>query len=110
MQVEVVLAWPDRYSSMQLNLPDGATVAEAIASSGLAVDQPIAAQAIHGVIARPDQVLRDGDRVELLRPLLLDPKEARRRRAGPSKKPVLTPSRLPALRRTCAVRHSELFR
>ncbi|CAD0337640.1 RnfH family protein [Xanthomonas hortorum] len=86
MQVEVVLAWPDRYSSMQLDLPDGATVAEAIAASGLAVDQPLAAQAIHGVIARPDQVLRDGDRVELLRPLLLDPKEARRRRAGPSKK------------------------
>ncbi|MFC7521718.1 RnfH family protein [Xanthomonas populi] len=86
MQVEVVLAWPDRYSAAQLNLPDGATVAEAIAASGLAVDQPLAAQAIHGVIARPDHVLRDGDRVELLRPLLLDPKEARRRRAGPSKK------------------------
>ena len=45
-----------------------------------------AAYAVHGLIARPEQGLRDGDRVELLRPLLLDPKEARRRRAGPSKK------------------------
>ncbi|PPV08394.1 hypothetical protein XBLMG947_0957 [Xanthomonas bromi] len=86
MRIEVVLAWPDRYSSVQLELPNGATVAEAIARSGLALEQTPAAQAVHGLIARPEQVLRDGDRVELLRPLLLDPKEARRRRAGPSKK------------------------
>ncbi|MBB4129492.1 MULTISPECIES: RnfH family protein [unclassified Xanthomonas] len=86
MRVEVVLAWPDRYSSVSLDLADGTTVAEAIAASGLALEQPPVAQAVHGLIARPDQVLRDGDRVELLRPLLLDPKEARRRRAGPGKK------------------------
>ena len=36
----------------------------------------------HGETVVLDQPLRDGDRVELLRPLLLDPKEARRRRAG----------------------------
>ncbi|MBB5859921.1 RnfH family protein [Xanthomonas arboricola] len=86
MRVDVVLAWPDRCSSVSLELAEGATVAEAIAASGLAPDRPPAAQAIHGLVARADQVLRDGDRVELLRPLLLDPKEARRRRAGPSKK------------------------
>ncbi|ATS20808.1 protein rnfH [Xanthomonas phaseoli pv. phaseoli] len=86
MRIEVVLAWPDRYSSVQLELPQGATVAEAVATSGLALEQAPAAHAVHGLIARPEQVLRDGDRVELLRPLLLDPKEARRRRAGPSKR------------------------
>ncbi|PPU05764.1 RnfH family protein [Xanthomonas arboricola] len=86
MRVEVVLAWPDCCRSVWLDLAEGATVAAAIAASGLAPDRPPAAQAIHGLIAGPDQVLRDGDRVELLRPLLLDPKEARRRRAGPSKK------------------------
>ncbi|AKM24657.1 RnfH family protein [Xanthomonas citri pv. citri] len=86
MRIEVVLAWPDRYSSVQLELPEGATVAEAVATSGLALQQAPAAHAVHGLVARPEQVLRDGDRVELLRPLLLDPKEARRRRAGPSKK------------------------
>ncbi|CAJ23190.1 conserved hypothetical protein [Xanthomonas euvesicatoria pv. vesicatoria str. 85-10] len=93
MRIEVVLAWPDRYSSVHLELPEGAlelpegaTVAEAVAMSGLAVERAPAAYAVHGLIARPEQGLRDGDRVELLRPLLLDPKEARRRRAGPSKK------------------------
>ncbi|WP_372177046.1 RnfH family protein [Xanthomonas axonopodis pv. phyllanthi] len=86
MRIEVVLAWPDRYSSAHLELPEGATVAEAVAMSGLAVERAPAAYAVHGLIARPEQGLRDGDRVELLRPLLLDPKEARRRRAGPSKK------------------------
>ncbi|OQP82758.1 RnfH family protein [Xanthomonas phaseoli pv. syngonii LMG 9055] len=86
VRIEVVLAWPDRYSSVQLELPQGATVAEAVATSGLALEQAPAAHAVHGLIARPEQVLRDGDRVELLRPLLLDPKEARRRRAGPSKR------------------------
>jgi putative ubiquitin-RnfH superfamily antitoxin RatB of RatAB toxin-antitoxin module len=37
--------------------------------------------AVHGVLARPQQVLQDGDRIELLRPLLADPKDNRRRRA-----------------------------
>ncbi|AVQ06593.1 TPA: RnfH family protein [Xanthomonas vasicola pv. zeae] len=86
MRIEVILAWPDRYNVVQLELPDGATVAEAVAASGLALEQTPVALAVHGLIARPEQVLRAGDRVELLRPLLLDPKEARRRRAGPSKK------------------------
>ena len=37
--------------------------------------------AVFGVRAESDAVLRDGDRVELLRPLQADPKDARRRRA-----------------------------
>ncbi|KAB7763446.1 RnfH family protein [Xanthomonas maliensis] len=80
-RVEVVLAWPDRYTSVQLELAQGATVGEAIARSGLTQPQP-AAQAVFGVLAAPEQVLHEGDRVELLRPLLIDPKQARRRRAG----------------------------
>lgn len=86
VQVEVVLAWPDRYSAVQLQLPEGATVAEVVAASGLAQRHPPAAIAIHGQVVQPTHEVRDGDRVELLRPLLLDPKEARRRRAGPGKR------------------------
>ncbi|MCC4622189.1 RnfH family protein [Xanthomonas cassavae CFBP 4642] len=86
VRVEVVLAWPDRYSAVQLTLPEGATVADAVEASGLAREQALAALAIHGQVTPPERALRDGDRVELLRPLLLDPKEARRRRAGPGKK------------------------
>jgi putative ubiquitin-RnfH superfamily antitoxin RatB of RatAB toxin-antitoxin module len=37
---------------------------------------------IYGKLVDPGAALRDGDRVEIYRPLLLDPKEARRRRAA----------------------------
>ncbi|MBN6148777.1 RnfH family protein [Xanthomonas sp. AmX2] len=83
LRVEVVLAWPERFVSRQLHLPAGATVADAVAAAALpeaSVDMPCA---VHGIVAAPGQALRDGDRVELLRPLLADPKDARRRRAKP---------------------------
>ncbi|MES2671951.1 MAG: RnfH family protein [Pseudomonadota bacterium] len=84
MHIEVIRAWPRRHESMMLALPEGATVADALAAAAAAFPQQEtpAAVAIHGERAALDQPLREGDRVELLRPLLLDPKEARRRRAG----------------------------
>lgn len=67
-------------------LPVGATVAEAVRASGLgeafAGFEPDPAHL--GVFSRkvgPEYVLKDGDRLEIYRPLTLDPKEARRRRA-----------------------------
>lgn len=81
MRVEVIRAWPHRFESVELDLPDGSTVAAAVAASGfdgLTPGQPLA---VHGLMVEDDAVLREGDRVEVLRPLLLDPKEARRRRA-----------------------------
>ena len=44
--------------------------------------QGIDGLALHGVRAAPGDALRDGDRIELLRPLVADPKDARRRRAA----------------------------
>ncbi|MEG0184791.1 MAG: RnfH family protein [Stenotrophomonas sp.] len=79
--VEVVLAWPDRVARRALQLPEGATVAEAVAAAALPGSEDCPAMAVHGVLARPTQRLHDGDRVELLRPLLADPKDNRRRRA-----------------------------
>ncbi len=81
MRVAVVLAWPDNYLQRELVLPEGCTVADAIEAAALPGTELAAAVAVHGVLARPQQVLLDGDRVELLRPLLADPKENRRRRA-----------------------------
>lgn len=85
--VEVVYAEPGRAFRRRLRLPAGATAAQAIEASGLPAAFP--ALAIDpgrlGVFARrvaPDTPLRDGDRVEVYRPLRVDPKEARRRRAG----------------------------
>ncbi len=81
MRVEVVLAWPDRYLRRELELSEGCSVAEAVEMAALDVAGETVATAVHGVLARPTQALREGDRVELLRPLLADPKENRRRRA-----------------------------
>jgi putative ubiquitin-RnfH superfamily antitoxin RatB of RatAB toxin-antitoxin module len=81
VRVEVVLAWPDRYLRRELELPEGCSVAEAVEMAALDVAGETVATAVHGVLARPMQALREGDRVELLRPLLADPKENRRRRA-----------------------------
>ena len=63
-----------------LDLPDVSTIADALEASGF--DQTgVDGYAVFGERARIDDVLREGDRVELLRPLQVDPKEARRRRA-----------------------------
>lgn len=68
-------------------MDDGATVADAVAASGLALDG-VAGYAVFGVRADAHTRLHEGDRVELLRPLRIDPKEARRRRAqGQGAKP-----------------------
>lgn len=80
IRVEVVRAWPRRYESVMVALAEGATVADAVAASGMD-DGSHAAVAVFGEKVEPAQVLREGDRVELLRPLTMDPKEARRRRA-----------------------------
>lgn len=78
--VEVIVAWPRRHAQCTLALPAGATVADAVAASGLGEGDPVGL-AIFGERVTPAQVLADGDRVELLRGLVIDPKEARRRRA-----------------------------
>jgi putative ubiquitin-RnfH superfamily antitoxin RatB of RatAB toxin-antitoxin module len=80
LRVEVMRAWPRRHASVQLDLPAGATIADALAACGLPLDG-VAGYAVFGEVATQARPLRDGDRVELLEALRLDPKEARRRRA-----------------------------
>lgn len=86
IRVSVVYAEPGAVFDVALALPTGATVADAISRSGIREQRPtVAIRADRlGVFARKvalDTLLRDGDRVEIYRPLKLDPKEARRRRA-----------------------------
>lgn len=85
--VEVVYAEPGRAFRRRLVLAAGATVMQAVEASGLRTARP--ALTIDpdrlGVFSRhvaPDMPLRDGDRVEVYRPLRVDPKEARRRRVS----------------------------
>ena len=81
VRVEIVRAWPRRHESRSLLLPDGATVGDALAASGWN-DADCAGVAVFGLRAPPGQLLADGDRVEVLRGLQADPKDARRRRAA----------------------------
>lgn len=86
LRVSVIFAEPGRAFSAEFELPEGSTVADAIERSGIRTARP-------GIEIRDDRVgvfartmpmstrLRDGDRVEIYRPLRIDPKEARRRRA-----------------------------
>ena len=81
LRVQVLIAWPHRFVQRDVLLEDGATLADAVRQAGLGCESDVAGYAVFGVAAASDMHLRDGDRVELLRPLQADPKEARRRRA-----------------------------
>lgn len=80
LRIEVVRAWPRRHLATRLELPGGATLADAVRECGFDLEG-VAGYAVHGELASPARALRDGDRVELLEALRMDPKEARRRRA-----------------------------
>lgn len=87
MQVEIVFALPSRQELRQLSVDDGATVADVIAVSGIVsafpeTDFEVLQAAIWGHPVERSQAVREGDRVELLRPLAMDPREARRLKAG----------------------------
>lgn len=85
MRVEVAYALRDRQAIVTLELPPGACVRDAIERSGIAAGFEGVTLDDVGIFGRRvplDQALRDGDRVEIYRRLLVDPKQARRERAG----------------------------
>lgn len=77
LRVEVVQARPERAEVLEIRLPEGATVRDALIASGLTGNHV----GIFGKRVTMQTRLADGDRVEIYRPLAMDPKEARRRRA-----------------------------
>ena len=86
IRVEVVLAMADRQELVVLEVAVGTTIAEAITQSGLpgmfeGFELDLANVGVFGRKASPEQVLQAGDRVEIYRPLIADPKEVRRQRA-----------------------------
>lgn len=82
MRIELVRAWPHRHESWVVELDQGATVAAALDAAGWALDSEFTGLAVFGAVAGADTALHDGDRVELLRALQVDPKQARRLRAA----------------------------
>jgi len=85
LRVEVVYALADTQDLIVLELPEGAVARQAISESGLLERYGLAASRLQlGVFGKKiplEKPLREGDRVEILRPLAADPNEARRRRA-----------------------------
>jgi len=86
IRVSIAIALPARQEVFELELPEGATVAAALAAAKLearlgGIDFEIAEVGIWGSRVSRETVLRDGDRVELYRALKADPKDQRRRRA-----------------------------
>lgn len=85
--VEVAYALPERQAILDLEVPQGTTALEAARLSGIAVkfegiDLDNAKLGIFGKAVSPQQVLKSGDRVEIYRPLVADPKEVRKARAA----------------------------
>lgn len=89
IRVSVVLALRHEQPVVQLTVDCGTTVAQVLALARLRGQWPAWPDdfrpGIFGRLVADDRVLRDGDRVELLRPLVNDPREVRRRRAAPAR-------------------------
>jgi putative ubiquitin-RnfH superfamily antitoxin RatB of RatAB toxin-antitoxin module len=81
IRVEVVYALPLAQDICPIAVPEGTTVREAIQLSRHAqCDLASHTLAVYGRPAELDTILQEGDRIEILRPLRVDPKEARKRR------------------------------
>ena len=90
MHVEVVFALPEQQELVALEVAEGTTVAEAIRQSGLADrfprhDLSRGAVGVWGQVVDRSRRLQDGDRVEIYRPLQIDPQDARRQLAAKGK-------------------------
>jgi len=86
LHVTVCYAQSQRVWLRDIIVPAGASAAQAVTASGFCaafpeVDPMQYGLAVYGQTISPEHVLCEGDRVEILRPLVFDPKESRRRRA-----------------------------
>jgi len=87
ISVEVVYARAGQLIRCRVELLSGSSVMDAIEASGMREALPASEidPSRLGILSRkvhPDTLVHQGDRIEIYRPLLLDPMEARRRRAG----------------------------
>lgn len=90
LKVEVIYALPVQQPLLQVRLAEGATVEDAIRTSGVLDEFPEIDLAknkvgIFSKLVKLDEKVRDKDRVEIYRPLIADPKEVRRKRAEEGK-------------------------
>jgi len=87
IDIEVVYGLPHKQVLLALPVPVGSTIEEGIRLSGITAHFPeiVANEATVGIFSRPEKletVLKAGDRIEIYRPLIADPKEMRKLRAA----------------------------
>ncbi|MBF0093439.1 MAG: RnfH family protein [Alphaproteobacteria bacterium] len=90
MKVGVVYATRNRHAWLSVDVPEGATVAQAIEASGVMKQFPEInleqnKTGVFGKAVKPDTVLEDGDRVEIYRALIADPKKVPRKKDAAAK-------------------------
>ena len=97
LKIEVAFALPEKQKILALEVPDGCSAREAVNQSGIKNDFPeidletaplgIFGNALgkRGLPAAEEYKLKQGDRIEIYRPLIADPKEDRRQRAAEAK-------------------------
>jgi putative ubiquitin-RnfH superfamily antitoxin RatB of RatAB toxin-antitoxin module len=90
IEVEVAYAMPHKQAIVPVQVAAGTTALEAARLSGVSarfegIDLDNAKLGIFGKLVAPEQVLNAGDRVEIYRPLIADPKEVRKARAARAK-------------------------
>lgn len=86
VDIEVAYAQPEEQVIVSIKVPQGTTLEQAVNLSGLLARFPEIncselKLGIFGTACKPEQAVKQGDRVEIYRPLIHDPKEARRQRA-----------------------------
>jgi putative ubiquitin-RnfH superfamily antitoxin RatB of RatAB toxin-antitoxin module len=91
IRVEVAFARQDEQVILTVEGGPGLTAKEAIERSGILarfteIDLAINKIGVFGKVAKLDRILGKGDRVEIYRPLIADPKEARKKRAAEGKR------------------------
>ena len=87
INVEVAYALDNKQALLELQVTEGTTALQAAQQSGITgkfegIDLENSKLGIFSKVVAPSQVLRDGDRVEIYRPLIADPKEVRKARAA----------------------------
>jgi len=89
--IEVAYATPDEQLILKLEVAPGTTLQQAVEKSGILdrfpeIDPAQMKTGVFGKLKKRDQTLRAGDRIEIYRPLIADPKQVRKQRAAQGKR------------------------
>jgi hypothetical protein len=87
MKIGIAYALPQRQAWYDVEVPDGATIKDAIERSGILaqfpeIDLEQQKVGVYGKVSKLDATLNDGDRVEIYRPIICDPKTVPRKSKG----------------------------